>query len=61
MIKWALLFHDLGRLEAKSSSVDGQSRRAEARAEASAVMARSICRRLRFSGRHSDIIEMIVR
>ncbi len=61
LIKWALLFHDLGRLEAKSSSVDGQSRRAEARADAGAVMARSICRRLRFSGRHSDIIEMIVR
>jgi hypothetical protein len=40
---------------------EGQSGSSQARADEGALMARRICRRLRFSRRHSDIIEMIIR
>jgi tRNA nucleotidyltransferase/poly(A) polymerase len=60
-IKWAILFHDLARFGVDPSPGEGQSDSPQARANESALMARRICRRLRFSRRHSDIIEMIIR
>lgn len=61
LIKWAALFHDLGRLGGDPLPGEGQSGGPEARADKSVLMARRICRRLRFSRRHSDTIELIIR
>ena len=60
-LKWAMLFHDLGRPGVDLSSGEGQSGSPEVRADESALMAKRICRSLRFSRRHSDTIELIIR
>jgi len=61
LIKWAILFHDLGRSGGDSSPGEVKSDGPQASADQSALMARHICRRLRFSRRHSDTVELIIR
>jgi poly(A) polymerase len=67
LLKWSVLFHNLGRVSAKPGADDGNIRITRTMgntgddAARSADMARAICRRLRFSRRQSDTIEMIVR
>ncbi len=61
LMKWAILFHDLGGLPAKPPCANGEINNPGARANDSAAMAQDICRRLRFSRRQSDTIEMIIR
>jgi tRNA nucleotidyltransferase/poly(A) polymerase len=61
LIKWAILFHDLSGLPAKPPCANGEINNPGARANDSAARAQDICRRLRFSRRHSDTIAMIIR
>jgi tRNA nucleotidyltransferase/poly(A) polymerase len=61
LIKWAVLFHDLGRLNSDPATGDGQFEKPTSFAEKNALLARRICERLRFSRRHSDSIELIIR
>jgi len=61
LMKLAILFHDLGGLPAKPPHGNGEINNPGARANESAAMALNICRRLRFSRRQSDTIEMIIR
>ena len=61
LLKWSVLFHNLGRLPEKPPVDDGNIDTIRDDATRSAAMARVICRRLRFSNRQSDAIEMIVR
>ena len=61
LLKWAILFHNLGRLPAEPSLADRQIKNPNTRATDSAAMAQRICRRLRFSRRQTDTIELIIR
>jgi len=64
LLKWSVLFHNLGKLPGKPPEDDGNIdtiRTSRDDATRSAAMAQVICRRLRFSMRQSDTIEMIVR
>jgi poly(A) polymerase len=61
LIKWAALIHGFSRLNADFSHGGGQFEDSAALADNSALIARSICERLRFSRRHSDTIELIIR
>ena len=61
LLKWAILFHNLGRLPAEPSLGNRKTKNPNACATVSAAMAQSICRRLRFSRRQADTIETIVR
>jgi poly(A) polymerase len=61
LLKWAVLFHNLGRLPADPPPGSGNIDNPDAWADSAAARAQSICRRLRFSRRHSDTIETIVR
>jgi len=61
LLKWAILFHNLGRLPAEPSLAKRKIKNPNACATDSAAMAQRICRRLRFSRRQSDTIETIVR
>lgn len=61
LIKWAVLFHDLGRLSTISTAGGEQTHDAAAPAEKNAIRARKICERLRFSKRQTETIELILR
>jgi poly(A) polymerase len=64
LLKWSVLFHNLGKLPEKPPVDDGNIdtiRTFRDDATQSAAIAQVICRRLRFSMRQSDTIEMIVR
>ncbi len=61
LIKWAVLIHGLSCLSADFSNGGAQFENSAALADNSAFIARSICERLRFSRRHSDTIELIIR
>lgn len=61
LMKWAMLFHDLNGLPAKPPLGNGKINNPDARANQSAAKAQGICRRLRFSKRQSEAIEMIIR
>jgi len=61
LLKWSVLFHNLGRLPAKPPVDNGKTNDMDDHATRSAAMAQVICRRLRFSRRQSDTIEMIIR
>ncbi len=61
VMKLAILFHELDGLSAQPALDKGKTPNPDARARASAATAQSICRRLRFSRRQSDTIEMIIR
>ncbi len=60
-LKWAVLFHNLGRLPAEPSLAKRKIKNSNDSATVGAAMAQRICRRLRFSRRQSDTIETIVR
>ena len=61
LIKWAVLIHGFNRLNSDFSNGGGQFEDSAALADNSALKARSICERLRFSRRHSETIELIIR
>jgi len=61
LMKWAMLFHDLDGLPAKPMLGNGKINTPDAHADQSAAKAQGICRRLRFSRRQSEAIEMIIR
>ena len=61
LIKWAVLFHDIGRPVAPRSVSAGKSVHYCAHAAISAVIAKKICHRLRFSSRQASTIESIIR
>jgi tRNA nucleotidyltransferase/poly(A) polymerase len=61
LLKWSLLFHDLGSPPAKPTIAHAKKSDYIAHAARSAVLAQEICKRLRFSRRQTDIIESIVR
>ncbi len=61
LLKWAVLFHNLGKLPAGPSPSKRKIKNPNNSATVSAAMAHRICRRLRFSRRQSDTIETIVR
>jgi tRNA nucleotidyltransferase/poly(A) polymerase len=61
LMKWAILFHDLDGLPAEAPPGDQKIEHPDAHAHQSAAVAQSICRRLRFSRRQSEAIEMIIR
>jgi poly(A) polymerase len=61
LLKWSVLFHNLGRWPVKSPLNKGEINDSGDHAARSAAMARAICQRLRFSRRQSDTIEMIIR
>jgi poly(A) polymerase len=59
LLKWAVLFHDLGVPRAQIPSVEKINDFSDP-ASKSAYMARKICRRLRFSKRQTDRIDQII-
>jgi poly(A) polymerase len=61
LLKWSLLFHDLGSPPAKPTIAHAKKSDYIAHATRSAVLAQEICQRLRFSRRQTDVIESIVR
>ena len=61
LLKWSVLFHNLGRLPTKQPVDNGNINEIDDHATRSAAMAQVICQRLRFSRHQSDIIEMIIR
>ena len=61
LLKWSVLFHNLGRSPEKPPMDDGKIDDSDDDATRSAAMAQVICRRLRFSRRQSDTIEIIIR
>ena len=61
ILKWSVLFHNLGRLPAKQPADNAIIDYSDEHAARSAAMAQVICRRLRFSRRQSDTIEMVIR
>jgi len=61
LLKWSVLFYNLGRLPATSPVDNKGINYSDDHAARSAAMARAICQRLRFSRRQSDTIEMIIR
>ena len=60
LLKWAVLLHDLGRPSVRTITAGG-SVKFYGHAAKSADLARKICLRLKFSRRHCDRIELIVR
>ena len=60
LLKWSVLFHDLGSPPAKPTIANAKKNDYIAHASRSAVLAQAICKRLRFSRRQTDIIESIV-
>ena len=60
LLKWSLLFHDLGLGSTTQTPVKGLQSNCSALADDSAAMAQKICNRLRFSRRHADSIAFIV-
>lgn len=60
LLKWAVLLKSIGQPSARTESA-GEAHPCDAHAARSATMAREICRRLRFSRRHSDTIEFLIR
>jgi hypothetical protein len=60
LLKWAVLLQNLGRPSVRTTTAGG-SARFYGHAAKSADIARQICRRLRFSRRHSDTIELMIR
>jgi len=61
LVKCAILFHDLDGLPAKPPLGNEKIENPDAHASQSAAVAQIICRRLRFSRRQSEAIEMILR
>ena len=61
LLKWSVLFHNLGRLPTKQPVDNGNINEIDDHATRSAAMAQVICQRLRFSRHQSDTIEMIIR
>jgi len=61
LLKWAVLFHNLDRLPTAPPPGNEKIDNPDAWAAGAATGAQGICRRLRFSRRHSDTIETIVR
>ena len=59
LLKWAILFHDIG-LPAMQSPNGGKNIHSSDHGWESALMARKICRRLRFSRRQTDHISVII-
>jgi len=60
LLKWSALFQHIGLPPAKPATAGG-SGFLNGHAVRSAAMSREICRRLKFSRRHSDTIEFIIR
>jgi poly(A) polymerase len=60
LIKWAALFHKIGRLRSRQSEAEGPPDHDDD-APDSAFLARQICQRLKFSKRQSDRISLLVR
>jgi tRNA nucleotidyltransferase/poly(A) polymerase len=60
LLKWAVLLQNLGRPSVRTTTAGG-SIKFYGHAAKSADIAREICRRLRFSRRHSDAIELMIR
>jgi poly(A) polymerase len=60
LLKWSLLFHDLGLPPTKQSIAKADKNDDSARAATSAAMAQKICNRLRFSKRQTETIELII-
>jgi len=60
LLKWSLLFHDLGLASAAQTPDEGRRHNHAAVADSSAAMALEICRRLRFSRRQTDTIGFVV-
>jgi len=61
LMKWAMLFHDIDGLPAKPPLGNGKINNPDDSANQSAAKAQGIFRRLRFSRRQSEAIEMIIR
>jgi poly(A) polymerase len=61
LLKWSVLFQNIGRVPAKPPVDNGNINYSDDHAARSAAMAQVICQRLRFSRRQSDTIEMIIR
>ena len=60
ILKWSLLFHDLGLEQTVQAPADDPSGSYSVQAENSAALAQTICKRLRFSRRQIDAIGFIV-
>jgi tRNA nucleotidyltransferase/poly(A) polymerase len=60
LLKWAVLLQNLGRPSVRTTTAGG-SAKFYGHAAKSANIAREICHRLRFSRRHSDTIELMIR
>jgi tRNA nucleotidyltransferase/poly(A) polymerase len=60
LLKWSLLFHDLGIPPTNQSAAKAEKSDHNARAAASAATAQKICKRLRFSRRQTETIELII-
>jgi tRNA nucleotidyltransferase/poly(A) polymerase len=60
LIKWAVLFHKIGRLRSREIEAEGTPDHDD-NAPGSAFLARQICQRLKFSRRQSDHISLLVR
>ena len=61
LLKWALLFHDIGKPKVKRKAGAGKSILFCGHAAKSAAMVNEIFQRLRFSRRNADTIEFIIR
>ncbi|UCD81420.1 MAG: CCA tRNA nucleotidyltransferase [Desulfobacterales bacterium] len=60
LVKWAVLFHKIGKPLSRKVSADG-ALHYYGHAAKSAAMARLICKRLRFSNRQTDHISLLIR